>query len=1344
LNSLTRFEIDENQIHLIPEWIGALPDLRQLAVGENDFTHLPDWLGRLTSLTRLDINDCHLTSVPQWLENLRRLKELFLDGNSLTQIPEWMGDLEELTTLRLDNNHLRTLPESLAKLKKLTRLEIDRNPLAEIPEWIRHLDGLTKLDLSGNNFSVLPVWLGDLTDLQRLYLSSCNLHTVPDWLTALHRITHLDLGENLLTELPARLKLNGRLINLGLGGNKLTEAPTVLQSLRRLEYINLSANKLRESPSWIAQLPALRELYLNNNQIVTFEAPSRDFSPLTALHLANNKFDRIPEWISTCTDLKLLSIDGNRLDGVPDWIAHLSHLEWLDTSNCGLTEAPPWLHTLTNLTRLDLSFNRISFIPSTIGELSGLQQLYLEGNTLTDLPQSLSKASHLTTLYIYGNNFKFIPGCVQELTELQSLICNNNELGELPEWLGDLTSLAWLDVTGNKISALPNSMAKLTRLNRLALSLNTISTLPDWIGTFNRLTHFYATATGLKEIPPDIAQLANLEHLILGYNEISNLPSDLGDLSSLEELDLSGNLLTEIPDWLLNLPRLESLLVSDNPRLVSPPPEIIASGTSSVLAFCRARREGASRQWLSKLLVVGEGGVGKTSAIKALLGDKHDPKEVSTHGIRISDLLIQNPEQADVQMKLSTWDFGGQEIYHATHQFFLTDRSLFLLLWNARLGWEQGKLEYWLDIIKSRAPQSPVLLVATNADASQRPVDLPLADLRREYPQVSGNLIIDNETRRGIEQLRAEIAQRAADLPLMGAEWPTTWLNAAQEVKAFPAKHITPEHMWQLMADVGVTDEEQRRYIAVAMHELGDILYYRDDPELGQTVVLRPDWVNAYISEVLDSEAVDQAHGLLTQAEMARLWASLDRGMRDHFLGMMDKYEISFRVDGTATGVVSLVVERLPWNPPAFEDDWERLAAVPGTSEIRVRYQLNTTPPGIPTWFIARSHRFTTNTHWRTGALLAHPDSLHRALVRAQPRRNSVELTVRGPAPAAFFSILDDGFNQTLLRYPGLEIKRLVPCPCGKAEGTECSELFDYDDLQKRLLRTPPRHEIECHRSGEMMNIPALLLGIAPSERDSARVAIERLTAMVDGYGTMLDTKVDGLTAGLAESTGKLDDIAGGMALQGEELTGIAGGIASQAEYLQRMFLKLLRLTQDTQEVHCPSVFSVVPVKTGVLGAKYEIRLYCEEPGAWHPLPGDAGRYPVSESADWLRKIRPHLRLLLTVLKHASPLAGPVLGMAVGQVSDRVSAELDAMTEIVDQIPEFSRDSDLPAKDGRSDPDPSERATNEADFRALESLLVKLDPDRGWGGLSRTVTPEGPILYLCRDHAAAYRRAARL
>ena len=919
-------------------------------------------------------------------------------------------------------------------------------------------------------------------------------------------------------------------------------------------------------------------------------------------------------------------------------------------------------------------------VPRWLGNLTGLSALYLDNNELGELPDSIGTLSGLKYLNLAST-----------------------KLARLPDWIQ--TGITWLNISDNELDSLPDPVMRLTRLSYLLASDNRITEIPVGIGDLKGLIFADLSKNSLTEIPDTLAELTALRTLYLSNNRLSSIPAGLVNLTALERLNLSNNALTEIPDWLLDLTSLEFLLLAENPTM-SPPPEIASSGTQSVLAFLRARREGASRQWVSKLLVVGEGGAGKTSLIKALLGAQHDPAEATTHGIRVSDLNIRHPVLADVEMKLSAWDFGGQEIYHATHQFFLTNRSLFLLLWNSRLGWEQGRLHYWLDIIKSRAPDSPVLLIATHADANQRPVDLPLHDLQREYPQIVGNMAIDNQARRGIDEVLSELARLAASLPLMGAEWPTTWLGAADAVKATPENHITPDRMRQLMSAAGLADPAQQEYIAVAMHQLGDILYYHDDPELAQTVILRPEWVNEYISLVLDSPDVADRDGLLTYGTMTVLWSDLDRGMRDHFLGMMDKYEISFQVDGGSTGVVSLVVERLPWNPPPYEDAWDEALRVPGTSEIKVLYQLNTMPPGIPTWFIARSHRFTTNTHWRTGALLQHIDRSHTALVRTYSRRNTVELTVRGPAPAAFFSILDDGFNRTLERYPGLEIKRLVPCPCRRNESEECTELFDYEDLHKRLIRDPPRHEIECRKSGDLLDVPQLLLGLAPSERDATRAGIERLTGMLDGVITKM---------------------------------------ADQAEYTQRMFLKILRLTQDQQEVRCPSIFSIVPARSGrIIGSAFELRLYCEEPGAWHPLPGPAGQYQVTEPAEWLQKVAPHLKQLLAVLKHAAPLAGPVLGMTVGTLSERLHAEVDAMTELVEQIPESVRLLESDRKENFSESGPAVRATSEADFRALEALLIKLDPDRTWGGLSRTTTPEGLTLYLCHQHYEAYHRIVRL
>lgn len=1320
LNKLTRLDIDGNRLTEVPEWIGSLDTLTSLDLGDNQFTNIPSWLGNLSTLTRIDLCRSRLTEVPSWLANLTGLTELYLEYNWLTEIPEWFGDLSELTELRLNGNRLRTLPESLAHLTKLTGLDIDNNHLTEIPQWIGQLTDLTGLDLGNNQFVQIPEWLGGLTGLTRLGLNNSRLAKIPEWVAGLSSLTHLKLNDNRLAEIPEWVGGLSELTTLRLDGNRLRALPESLTHLTKLTHLDIEGNQLADLPAWIGQLTDLTWLDLTGNQfcelhdglrnltnlryltlpgckLATLPCWFENFTELTSLHLADNELAEIPGVLGNLDRLETLSLSGNNLTALPSWLGQCRRITSLYLNDNRFGELPNVIRSLTRVRSLTLKNTGLSALPAWLASLPRLSELDVGGNQISQLPAELGTLTWLSRIDLSDNKFTGIPEWIGGLTSLEFLGIAECGLTEVPPWIGRLANLTFLNLSGNSLSFLPEPLVELTDLQFLLLIDTGVNKLPDWIGRLTRITWLSASGNNLTELPYSLGNLDRLSNLFLYNNNLTNIPPSLARLKSLKVLDLSNNKLAEAPDWLLDLPDLENLYLGGNQAMISPPPEIAASGTESVLAFLRARREGATRQWVSKLLVVGEGGVGKTSLIKALIGMEHDPAEETTHGIRVNDLLLQHPDEPDVRMKLSTWDFGGQQIYHATHQFFLSDRSLFLLLWNARLGWEQGRLRYWLDIIKSRAPESPVLLIATHADASQRPVDLPIDDLRREYPQIVGNLKADNETRRGLGDVRDKLARQAADLPLMGTEWPTTWLNAAGAVKSYPENHITPERMWQLMSEAGVTDSDQQQYIAVAMHQLGDILYYDDDPELVQTVVLKPEWVNGYISEVLDSTEVDNAHGLLTRTEMTRLWAGLDRGMRDHFLGMMDKYEISFRVADEPGGVVSLVVERLPWNAPSYADIWDEARDVPGTSEIRVIYQLNTTPPGIPTWFIARSHRFTMNVHWRNGAVLRHPDGKHIALIRANPGRNTVELTVRGPMPPAFFSVLDDGFNRTLERYPGLEIKRLVPCRCEDDGG--CTELFEYDDLQRRLQREPPKHEIECRKSGEDINVLQLLHGIAPSDRDILRAGIERLEKKLDG----------------------------------------------QHEYNQRYFLKVLRVLQDQQEVRCPSVFSLAPVRHRVTGTRLRLRLYCEEPGAWHPLPDDAGCYEVNEAADWLQKIKPHLTTLLTILKHAAPLAGPVLGMTVAHMSECMKAEVQTMTELVSQIPEPSRIPDPLDKDElRRDPGVSDRAGNDADFRALEALLLKLDPAREWGGLSRTVTPEGLTLYLCREHSETYRRAVRL
>ena len=556
--------------------------------------------------------------------------------------------------------------------------------------------------------------------------------------------------------------------------------------------------------------------------------------------------------------------------------------------------------------------------------------------------------------------------------------------------------------------------------------------------------------------------------------------------------------------------------------------------------------------------------MGKTSLLRALRGESFEEQQSTTHGIEVRSLEMEHPTETDVAMQLNTWDFGGQEIYHATHQFFLTNRSLFLLAWNARHGFEQGKLYYWLDTIHALAPDSPILLVATWTD--ERDADVPLSELQRKYPQIIGQCEISNRTGAGIDELRQEIASAAANLPLMGELWPTTWLKAANALRAKPEKHISPQQMNELMAEHGVK-ETSLGVLARWLHELGDILYFPDSEDLKGIVILKPQWVTEYISKVLESDEVIERYGIFTRSHMDALWQNLDPMMREYFLWMMERFDLSYKTPDNRE--ISLVVERLPLEPPDYAPLWNAPRENGESNEVSMRFKLNTIPAGIPTWFIARSHRFTTHNHWRTGALFAYePEQKHLGLVQAFSHEGYLQLTVRGLNPQNFFALLKDGIEVTLARFPGLQITRLIPCP--GHDGEPCTHEFNYAHLEKALERKPPIREIQCPVSFENVSVPGLLFGLHWSTKNEVLSAIAELRAAEEDQHEEVVTKLDNLTA-----------------------------------LVQREFTNAFRREQAKVESHCPNIFVLRPreatgwreffqeVKKNLIGQTIELQLFC-------------------------------------------------------------------------------------------------------------------------------------------------------
>ncbi|MHC4395559.1 MAG: leucine-rich repeat domain-containing protein [Planctomycetota bacterium] len=991
----------------------------------------------------------------------------------------------------------------------------------------------------------------------------------------------------------------------------------------------------------------------------------------------------------------------------------------------GLTSLPAEIWELKNLTTLNLGSNNLSSLPAEIGQLKNLTVLWLYNNNLTSLPAEIGQLKNLIELYLYKNKLTSMPAEIGQLKNLRRLNLNRNQLTELPVEIAKLTNLKFFALGDNQLTMLPAEIWQLTNIENLYIWSHQWNTLSAEIGKLTKLKIINVSGNNLTSLPAEIGQLENLTELYLYKNKLTSVPAEIGQLKSLTTLNLDDNPLKE------------------------PPPEIVEQGTKAVLAYLRElskdREAGKepSKRYEAKLLVVGEAGVGKTELVKALLEEQFG-EESATAGVLIRTLEVEHPKEAAVKMRLNLWDFGGQEIQHATHQFFYSERTLFLLVWNARENYEQAKLNDWLELIQARAWvqadsesgkagwRVPVLLVATHCDL-WRP-DIPYHELQKQFSGIEflGMVKVSNKPpRRGIEELLERLAVEAEKLPYMGMDWPEDWQRVEDMIgKRLEKKQsrMRADELWGLMDSAGVSTES-REPLAKALDGMGKIKIFLDDDQLKDAVVLDPQWLTNRIARVLKNEDKNKKaickYAILEKRHWKTFWPDEDEETHRLFVQMMRSFDLVYGL-GDRPDEAWLVVQLLSYQLSERETTKrdEIWSSFEGYPEIGMKFRLDQTiPPGIPTWFIAREHRFSLELHWRLGVLLGDrpEEPRHVGLVQSFPEQRYVQVTVRGPMPHNFFVLLRDGLEFTLRRFPGLRIHRKVPCP-----EQVCEHEFDFGDLEGFVERG--QNHSQCQKTGERIAVNKLLYGIHESTTEEISRQIESLQKeMIRDLGVVITEEIrtrDELKAEHREIIDSLDKLHEYSAL------------------LQRGFVTLFTAMQRLEESACPNVFVILPKgekswMQNVFGQKMQLQLYCHAPGHWHPT-YKGGCYEIKEPPEWLKTMTPYILPLAKVIKYAAPLAGPAAGMASAAFAEKFEHQLKMMEELAEKLGD---DRDIGAAElteGIGKIGRLEQAEG-APLRALRELLDKADTKHDWGGLKKILTPEGHYLWLCEECAKEYK-----
>ncbi len=623
------------------------------------------------------------------------------------------------------------------------------------------------LDLGRLGLTELPDELFDLKDLWGLNLGFGWRDQQGEW----HAVG-VKLAPNQPRNIVSTLRLFAGLTHLSLAGMDVADL-VPLAGLKALRSVVCDHTRVSDlSP--LAHLQALQSLDCSGTQV-------SDLSPLANLEA-----------------LQSLDCSGTQVSDLSP-LANLEALQSLGCSGTQVSDLSP-LADLQGLRSLDCSGTQVSDL-SPLAGLQALQSLVCDRTQVSDL-SPLAHLQALQSLVCDGTQVSDLSP-LADLQELRSLDCSRTQVSDLSP-LGRLQALQFLDCCDTQVSDL-SPLAHLQAIQSLDCSGTQVSDLSP-LADLQRLRSLQCSRTQVSDLSPladlqglrslhcsrtEVSDLSPLDHLealqsLVCWNTPVNDLSPLARLPALRSVDCDGTRVEFLPEALAWLKSLEDLNLYGT-RITEIPAEVLSrhhgdNCLERLRAHLRDLEAGGERLPDVKVLVLGNGRIGKTQICRRLRGEAFEENADSTHGIVVTSAMLpmsQSVRKArrphrkkggpaacnDEEALLHLWDFGGQDLYHGTHALFMRTRSLFILVWTPTsentsaygyggMTFRNHPLAYWLEYVRHLSgTNSPLLIVQNMCD---RAADEML------HPPVQGQALQDFASRKVLHYSALKDRGRAA------------------------------------------------------------------------------------------------------------------------------------------------------------------------------------------------------------------------------------------------------------------------------------------------------------------------------------------------------------------------------------------------------------------------------------------------------------------------------------------------------------------------------------------------------------------------------------------------------
>ena len=585
------------------------------------------------------------------------------------------------------------------------------------------------------------------------------------------------------------------------------------------------------------------------------------------------------------------------------------------------------------------------------------------------------------------------------------------------------------------------------------------------------------TNTGFNIITSNMIRLTCLD--LSGCQQIGIIPETIDQLQNLQVLILSAIPgLASLPRAIRSLRQLRSLRLDGN-RALGLPTELIDSTSDPRRIFdyyFRATTEGKKQLNEAKLLIVGNEAAGKSSLVDFLIKDTPASQKQKTPGVAIQERInvskwdTGESDEGD-PLRLNVWDFGGQEVMYKTHRFFLTARSLYLLVLDARRENARDADETvheWMRTIRAKAGDAPVIVVVNKADHGP----YPLLDERRlqvEYP----NLVefvrtscLDPATcpdgGKGIQELRRLIVRTVREKLDHVRDWlPASYFRVKESLGQLARDEsvLNASIYARQCRENTIEDPSEQANLLDLLDKIGVVVKYDD------STLLDPNWLTTAVYRLLTHAEVTKADGELTRDDLGHLLQGLppEKYPLDRWafiIEMMCRFHLCFKLQDQPGRY--LIPEQLNPNEPYLT--WDEAAS------LRFRFGYDQLPHGLIPRFIVETHDKLPKQRcaWVNGVILEIDQC--RVLVRSDWKNRRVDVFVEGP-PArcrGALAVVRDRFARVHKLYPELNPRELVPLPDRPDLEVNYLDLVKLEELGQAEFLPPGAGRL--YRVGDLLN----------------------------------------------------------------------------------------------------------------------------------------------------------------------------------------------------------------------------------------------------------------------------------